>query len=90
MIKGTFTEAAAALAWFEEQIRAYAQSFDSDYQKSEAAIRSHVDGAQESIKIQRDAVGGWWMNGGSSFYSVQLVACPNFFRLEYACPQPPG
>ncbi|MEU9603655.1 hypothetical protein [Streptomyces sp. NPDC048057] len=89
MIRGTFTEEGPAIAWYEETIRNYAPQFDSHHARSDESIGVYLAGARDSLANRRDAVGGWWINGGSSFCSVQLVACPNFFRPEHGCPQPP-
>ncbi|MET9468476.1 hypothetical protein ABZY44_27555 [Streptomyces sp. NPDC006544] len=88
-IKGTFEDVEAAVDWFHGQIKVYAERFDGDHAADPETIRLQLEGARESITHERDVVGGWWINGGSTFYAVHLVACPNFFRPDYACPKPP-
>lgn len=87
LIKGTFDDIEPAVTWFGEQITAYAERFDGEHAKAPETIARKLEGARESLTGERDVVGGWWGNGGSTFYAVHLVACPNFWRPDYSCPR---
>lgn len=88
-IKGTFDDVDAAVEWFGQQIKEYADRFDGEHARDPETIQAKLEGARDTIIRERDVVGGWWGSGGSTYYAVHLVACPNFFRPDYACPQPP-
>lgn len=87
LIKGTFEETEPALEWFTAQVQAYVDRFDGEHAKDPETLRFKLEQARETMTLERDVIAGWWMNGGSSFYAVHLVACPNFFRPEHPCPE---
>ncbi|WEB40777.1 MULTISPECIES: hypothetical protein [Streptomyces] len=85
--KGTFHDADESAAWFGKQIADYADRFDGFHAKDPETLQAQVNSARETVDQGRDVVGGWWINGGTTFYAVHLIACPNFFRPEHPCPK---
>ncbi|WP_370422552.1 hypothetical protein AB8O64_30050 [Streptomyces sp. QH1-20] len=82
----TFHDADPAVDWYGTEIRKHAERFDGDHAKDPQVIAEVLDGARETIKGERDVVGGWWGNNGATFFAIHLIACPNFWRPEHRCP----
>ncbi|MBH5335422.1 hypothetical protein IHE55_11675 [Streptomyces pactum] len=83
-IRGTWTAPAAAVAWFERQVREHAPSFTSGHERDRSA--GVIGTAAETAAGGRDVVGGWYL-AGQRFLSVCLVTCsPNRTRPDIPCP----
>ncbi|OII61231.1 hypothetical protein BJP40_06810 [Streptomyces sp. CC53] len=87
MIKGTFKDTGPALEWYSATVRQHLDRFDEKHIKEPGVLDSRLAAAREALEMERDVVGGWWGNGGSTFYAIHLIACPNFWRPEHPCPE---
>ncbi|MVO87463.1 hypothetical protein GPA10_22530 [Streptomyces sp. p1417] len=82
----TFHDPDLAVHWYGNQVKQHAGHFDGDHAKRPETIEGMLAAALGTIKGNRDVVNGWWGKGGTTFFAIHLIACPNFWRPEHACP----